>query len=71
MSLGINNLGKHIENMRKYGVPVVVAINRFDTDTDAELDFIENYCAEKNVKCSMCEVFAKGGDGGGSRKESR
>lgn len=63
-SLGINNLGKHIENMRKYGVPVVVAINRFDTDTDAELDFIENYCAEKNVKCSMCEVFAKGGDGG-------
>ena len=64
LSLGINNLGKHIENMRKYGVPVVVAINRFDTDSDAELDFIENYCAEKNVKCSMCEVFAKGGDGG-------
>ena len=64
LSLGINNLGKHIENMRKYGVPVVVAINRFDTDTDAELDFIENYCAEKNVKCSMCKVFAKGGDGG-------
>ena len=64
LSLGINNLGKRIENMRKYGVPVVVAINRFDTDTDAELDFIENYCAEKNVKCSMCEVFAKGGDGG-------
>ena len=64
LSLGINNLGKHIENMRKYGVPVVVVINRFDTDTDAELDFIENYCAEKNVKCSMCEVFAKGGDGG-------
>lgn len=64
LSLGINNLGKHIENMRKYGVPVVVAINRFDTDTDAELDFIENYCAEKNVKCSMCEVFAKGGEGG-------
>ena len=64
LSLGINNLGKHIENMRKYGVPVVVAINRFDTDTDAELEFIEEYCAEKNVKCSMCEVFTKGGDGG-------
>lgn len=64
LSLGINNLGKHIENMRKYGVPVVVAINRFDTDTDAELGFIENYCSEKNVKCSMCEVFAKGGEGG-------
>ena len=64
LSLGINNLGKHIENMRKYGVPVVVAINRFDTDTDAELEFIEEYCAEKNVKCSMCEVFVKGGEGG-------
>lgn len=64
LSLGINNLGKHIENMRKYGVPVVVAINRFDTDTDAELGFIENYCSEKNVKCSICEVFAKGGEGG-------
>lgn len=64
LSSGIDNLGKHIENMRKYGVPVVVAINRFDTDTDVELSFIEDYCAGKNVKCSMCEVFAKGGDGG-------
>lgn len=61
---GIENLGKHIENMHKYGVPVVVAINRFDTDTDAELDFVTQYCAAKGVKCSMCEVFAKGGEGG-------
>lgn len=61
---GIENLGKHIENMQKYGVPVVVAINRFNTDTDNELKFIEEYCASKNVKCSMCEVFAKGGEGG-------
>lgn len=61
---GIVNLGKHIENMKKYGVPVVVAINRFDTDTDAELDYIQEYCASLGVKCSMCEVFAKGGDGG-------
>lgn len=61
---GIENLGKHIENMKKYGVPAVVAINRFDTDTDAELEFVENYCKEKNVKCSMCEVFAKGAEGG-------
>ena len=61
---GIVNLGKHIENMKKYGVPVVVAINRFDTDTDAELDYIREYCANLGVKCSMCEVFAKGGDGG-------
>lgn len=61
---GIENLGKHIENMHKYGVPVVVAINRFATDTDAELEFVRDYCASKGVKCSMCEVFAKGGDGG-------
>ena len=61
---GIVNLGKHIENMHKYGVPVVVAINRFGTDTDAEIKVVENYCAEKGVLASMCEVFAKGGDGG-------
>ncbi len=64
LKTGIVNMGKHIENMKKYGVPVVVAINRFDTDTDAELDYIKEYCAELGVKCSMCEVFAKGGDGG-------
>lgn len=50
--------------MHKYGVPVVVAINRFETDTDAELEFVSDYCASKGVKCSMCEVFAKGGEGG-------
>ena len=61
---GIVNLGKHIENMHKYGVPVVVAINRFGTDTDAEIKVVEDYCAEKGVLASMCEVFAKGGDGG-------
>lgn len=61
---GIENLGKHIENMHKYGVPVVVAINRFNTDTVAELEFVRDYCASKGVKCSMCEVFANGGDGG-------
>ncbi len=64
LKAGIVNMGKHIENMKKYGVPVVVAINRFDTDTDAELDYIREYCAEMGVKCSMCEVFANGGDGG-------
>ena len=61
---GIVNLGKHIENMHKYGVPVVVAINRFGTDTDAEIKVVEDYCAEKGVLASMCEVFTKGGDGG-------
>ena len=61
---GIVNLGKHIENMQKYGLPVIVAINRFMTDTDEELKIIEQYCCDMGVDFSMCEVFAKGGDGG-------
>lgn len=64
LKAGIVNLGKHIENMKKYGLPVVVAINRFGTDTDAELSAVEEYCAELGICASMCEVFAKGGDGG-------
>jgi len=61
---GIVNLGAHIQNMQKYGLPVVVAINRFHTDTDAEIAIIKDYCAEMGVEVSLCEVFAKGGDGG-------
>lgn len=61
---GIANLRTHIENMQKYNVPVVVAINRFGTDTDNEVEFVENFCSETGVKVSMCEVFAKGGAGG-------
>ncbi|MBQ6558024.1 MAG: formate--tetrahydrofolate ligase [Clostridia bacterium] len=61
---GIVNLEKHIENMKSYGVPVVVAINRFDTDTDAELSAIKERCAALGAKCAMSEVFAKGGEGG-------
>lgn len=61
---GIVNLGKHIENMQKYGLPVIVAINRFMTDTDEELKIIEQYCRDMGVDFSMCEVFAKGGSGG-------
>ncbi|MDE5771219.1 MAG: formate--tetrahydrofolate ligase [Ruminococcus sp.] len=61
---GIVNLKTHIENMRKYNVPVVVAVNRFGTDTDNEVKFVEDFCAETGVKVSMCEVFAKGGEGG-------
>ena len=64
LSSGLVNLSAHIENMQKYGLPVVVAINRFGTDTDAELKMVEDYCKERNVKVSMCEVFAKGGEGG-------
>ena len=61
---GIVNLGVHIENMRKFGVPVVAAINRFHTDTDAEVRVVEDFCASLNVPVSMTEIFAKGGEGG-------
>ncbi len=61
---GIVNLKTHIENMHKYHVPVVVAINRFDTDTEAEIKFVREFCEEMGVEVSMCEVFAKGGEGG-------
>jgi formate--tetrahydrofolate ligase len=52
------------ENMQKYGLPVVVAINRFHTDTEKEIQMIQEYCAGLGVDVSLCEVFAKGGDGG-------
>lgn len=61
---GMINLGTHIENMRKFGVPVVVAINRFHTDTDAEVEIIEDFCKSKGVLVSMTEIFSKGGEGG-------
>ena len=61
---GIGNLGVHIDNMRKYGVPVVVAINKFLTDTEEELDYIKEYCQEKGADFATAEMFAKGGEGG-------
>ncbi|MDE6787943.1 MAG: formate--tetrahydrofolate ligase [Ruminococcus sp.] len=61
---GIVNLQTHIENMHKFHVPVVVAINRFGTDTDSEVEFVKNFCSDMGVDVSMCEVFAKGGEGG-------
>lgn len=61
---GIVNLKTHIENIHKFGVPVVVAINRFYTDTDAEVAVVESFCKEMGVEVSMTEVFAKGGEGG-------
>lgn len=61
---GIVNLEKHIENMQNFGTPVVVALNRFATDTEAELQTVVDSCAKYGVKCSLCEVFAKGGEGG-------
>ena len=61
---GIENLGVHIDNMRKFNVPVVVAINQFGTDTDEELEFIEAYCKSKGADFALSNVFGKGGEGG-------
>lgn len=61
---GVVNLKTHVENMHKFGVPVVVAINRFHTDTDAEIAVIEETCRELGVEFSLAEIFAKGGEGG-------
>ena len=64
LKAGICNLGKHIENMQKFGVPVVVTLNRFVSDTDAELDFVKSYCEERGCEFALSEVWEKGGDGG-------
>ncbi len=61
---GIANLEKHIENITKYGLPAIVAINAFPTDTKAELDLLEEICNAKGVKVALSEVWAKGSDGG-------
>lgn len=61
---GICNLDAHIENIVKYGLPVVVAINAFPTDTEAEMAFIRRHCEEMGVRVALSEVFAKGGEGG-------
>lgn len=61
---GIVNLGAHIGNLKKFGVPVIVAINRFNNDSERELSYIEEYCKENGAEFSLCEVFAKGGAGG-------
>ncbi len=64
LSKGIVNLGVHIGNMQRFGIPTVVAINRFASDTDAELEFIEKYCTEQGADFAMAEMFAKGSAGG-------
>ena len=61
---GIVNLGVHIDNMNKYGVPVVVAINRFYTDSEEELKYIEDYCHQRGAEFALSDVFCEGGNGG-------
>lgn len=64
LSRGIVNLQKHIENIRKFGVPVLITLNRFSTDSKDELAFIKNKCEEWGVDIALSEVFTKGGEGG-------
>lgn len=61
---GSVNLGAHIDNLKKFGVPVVVAINHFYADTQAEIDYIEQYCKEKGADFAVTKCFAEGGKGG-------
>ena len=61
---GISNLEKHIENLQKYGVPVVVTLNAFVTDTEAEINFVRDFCTERNCDFALSEVWEKGGEGG-------
>lgn len=61
---GIVNLGKHIENLKLYGIPVVVTLNRFATDTLAELDYIDSYCKEMGCRFALANVWEAGGEGG-------
>ncbi len=64
LKAGSVNLGAHIDNLKKYGVPVVVAINHFYADTQAEIDFIEDYCKSKGADFAVTKCFAEGGEGG-------
>jgi formate--tetrahydrofolate ligase len=64
LKTGIVNLEKHIENLQKFGVPVVVSLNKFVTDTEAELEFVKSFCESRGCEFSLCEVWEKGSEGG-------
>ena len=65
LKAGLENLDKHIDNIKnKYKLPLVVAINKFVTDTDEQIDMIEKFCNKRGAEVSLCEVWAKGGEGG-------
>jgi formate--tetrahydrofolate ligase len=64
LKAGIVNLEKHIENLHKFGVPVVVTLNSFVTDTEAEIEFVREFCHERNCEFAISEVWEKGGEGG-------
>ncbi|MEW6127227.1 MAG: formate--tetrahydrofolate ligase [Acidobacteriota bacterium] len=60
---GLSNLEKHLENLKKFNVPVVVAINRFPNDRESEIAIVQNFCREAGVECALTEVFTRGGEG--------
>lgn len=64
LNKGIVNLEKHIENLQKFGVPVVISLNRFVSDTEAELRLVKEFCEKRDCEFSLCEVWEKGGEGG-------
>ena len=64
LKLGISNLEKQIENIEKYNIPIVIAINKFTSDSEEEVKFIKDFCNEKGVKVALSDVWAKGGEGG-------
>lgn len=64
LAKGIENLDKHIENIKKFGLPIVVALNAFESDTQDEMDFVKNHCEELDCEFAMANVWAKGGEGG-------
>ena len=63
LEMGVSNLKKHIENIQKYNLPCVVAINKFFSDTDNEIEWLINWCKDNNCEVELCEGFAKGGEG--------
>ena len=64
LKLGVSNLDKQIDNISKYGVPVVIAINKFTSDSEEEVQFIKDFCKDKGVRVALSDVWAKGGEGG-------
>ncbi len=63
LKMGLDNLSQHVENLKKFNVPIVVAINRFPSDTEDDLELIKNFCGDKGIDSSVVEVFEKGGSG--------
>ena len=69
LQAGIVNLEKHISNIHKYGVPIVVALNAFASDTQEEIDYVQKFCEDRDCEFSLAEVWEKGGEGARQRND--